>query len=108
MFRLDDRSSVVNEGHTRDKSWDNIDGKVTLMIDHTEDIHYVNFVTNDTWTTTNCIDIYAVITSFATSAMLTASTITIREHRFFSVYLLKNQRARPRQLGDKGKNVNYL
>jgi hypothetical protein len=79
LANIPDRSLVANEGHTQDRSWGSIDGKVTPMIDHTEDIHYASFVTNDTWTTTSCIDICAVIIFFAISVMPMVSIITTRE-----------------------------
>lgn len=54
------RYSLVNEDVTHDRNSLYIVVKVTLMTDHIEATHYVNFVINDIWTVMNYSDIYDV------------------------------------------------
>jgi hypothetical protein len=51
----------VNGDVIHDRNSLYIVAKVTLMTDHIEGTHYVNFVTNDIWIVMNYSDIYGVI-----------------------------------------------
>jgi hypothetical protein len=54
------RYSLLNEDVTHDRNLLYIVVKVTLMTDHIEVTHYVNFATSDIWTVMNYSDIYDV------------------------------------------------
>jgi hypothetical protein len=67
------RYSPENEDVIHDRNLLYIVVKVILMPDPIEVIHYVNFVINDIWTTTNYSDIYDVTICSVISVMLMVS-----------------------------------